>query len=290
MGTVPTGWTAPVAADADNNPAGELLFETTVGTDGDGTVANQVTNVTTAISANTVTATLGENDIIDENSRFDFSFLATTAPTTPGVYPFVVSSGGVAVGDPINISVSKSGPGSGALTTTVSPDPVRANASDQTVTFTYTAAETMTSGAVRVTLPTGWTAPKEDTDVDIDNLAVDVSGDYDSVTLSAEGQTIVVSSIALTRGQTTKFKWTGAIQNTAGSVSLVSQSKLTSTGSLGDHSIPPTITVINAAPGTGAISVAGISEVTSGSSGNQLVFDYAPTGTMSGGELILTRY
>merc|ERR1711964_495696 len=235
--TVPTGWTAPVAADADNNPAGELLFATTVGTDGRAAaVANQVTNVTTAISANTVTATLGEDDVIDENSRFDFSFLATTAPTTPGVYPFVVSSGGVAVGDPINISVSKSGPGSGALTTTVSPDPVRANASDQTVTFTYTAAETMTSGAVRVTLPTGWTAPKEDADVDIDNLAVDLSGDYDSVTLSTEGQTIVVSSIALTRGQTTKFKWTGAIQNTAGIVSLVSQSKLTSTGSLGDLS------------------------------------------------------
>merc|ERR1712096_272996 len=230
--TVPTGWTAPVAADADNNPAGELLFATTVGTDGRAAaVANQVTNVTTAISGNTVTATLGEDDVIDENSRFDFSFLATTAPTTPGVYPFVVSSGGVAVGDPINISVSKSGPGSGALTTTVSPDPVRANASDQTVTFTYTAAETMTSGAVRVTLPTGWTAPKEDADVDIDNLAVGVSGDYDSVILSAEGQTIVVSSIALTRGQTTKFKWTGAVQNTAGSVSLVSQSKLTSTGS-----------------------------------------------------------
>merc|ERR1712096_137801 len=262
---------------------------TTVGTDGRAAaVANQVTNVTTAISANTVTATLGEDDVIDENSRFDFSFLATTAPTTPGVYPFVVSSGGVAVGDPINISVSKSGPGSGALTTTVSPDPVRANASDQTVTFTYTAAETMTSGGVRVTLPTGWTAPKEDADVDIDNLAVDVSGDYDSVTLSAEGQTIVVSSIALTRGQTTMFKWTGAVQNTAGSVSLVSQSKLTSTGSLGDLSTPPTVTVINAAPGTGAISVAGISEVTSGSSGNQLVFDYAPTGTMDGGELILT--
>merc|ERR1711964_623105 len=91
--TVPTGWTAPVAADADNNPAGELLFATTVGTDGRAAaVANQVTNVTTAISANTVTATLGEDDVIDENSRFDFSFLATTAPTTPGVYPFVVSS------------------------------------------------------------------------------------------------------------------------------------------------------------------------------------------------------
>merc|ERR1712000_84948 len=75
---------------------------------------------------------------------------------------------------------------------------------------------------------------------------------------------------------------------TAGSVSLVSQSKLTSTGSLGDLSTPPTVTVINAAPGTGAISVAGISAVTSGSSGNQLVFDYAPTGTMDGGELILT--
>merc|ERR1711964_680642 len=278
--TVPTGWTAPVAADAVNNPAGELLFETTVGTDGRANaVANQVTNVTTAISANTVTATLGENDVIDENSRFDFSFLATTAPTTPGVYPFVVRSTGspssvgatqALVGDPVNISVSKSGPGSGALTTTVSPDPVRANASDQTVTFTYTAAETMTSGGVRVTLPTGWTAPKEDADVDIDNSAVDLSGDYDSVTLSAEGQTIVVSSIALTRGDTTKFKWTGAIQNTAGSVSLVSQSKLTSTGSLGDLSTPPTVTVINAAPGTGAISVAGISEVTSGSSGNQL--------------------
>merc|ERR1711964_876993 len=270
--TMGTGWTAPVAADADNNPAGELLFATTVGTDGRAAaVANQVTNVTTAISANTVTATLGEDDVIDENSIFDFSFLATTAPTTPGVYPFVVSSGGVAVGDPINISVSKSGPGSGALTTTVSPDPVRANASDQTVTFTYTAAETMTSGAVRVTLPTGWTAPKEDADVDIDNLAVDVLGDYDSVTLAAEGQTIVVSSITMARGQTTKFKWTGAVQNTAGSVSLVSQSKLTSTGSLGDLSTPPIVTVINAAPGTGAISVAGISEVTSGSSGNQLV-------------------
>merc|ERR1712096_327665 len=102
--TVPTGWTAPVNSDPDNNPAGELLFATTVGTDGRAAaVANQVTNVTTAISGNTVTATLGEDDVIDENSRFDFSFLATTAPTTPGVYPFVVSSGGVAVGDPINI-------------------------------------------------------------------------------------------------------------------------------------------------------------------------------------------
>merc|ERR1712000_768739 len=67
--TVPTGWTAPVAADADNNPAGELLFVTTVSTDGDGTVANQVTNVTTAISANTVTATLGEDDVIDEKKK-----------------------------------------------------------------------------------------------------------------------------------------------------------------------------------------------------------------------------
>merc|ERR1712202_84629 len=67
------------AADADNNPAGELLFATTVGTDGRAAaVANQVTNVTTAISANTVTATLGQDDIIDENSRFDFSFLATS--------------------------------------------------------------------------------------------------------------------------------------------------------------------------------------------------------------------
>merc|ERR1712096_77931 len=44
--TVPTGWTAPVAADADNNPAGELEIVLTAGTDGDGTLANQVTNVT----------------------------------------------------------------------------------------------------------------------------------------------------------------------------------------------------------------------------------------------------
>merc|ERR1712096_393782 len=79
--TVPTGWTAPVDSDPDNNPAGELLFVTTVSTDGDGTVANQVTNVTNVISANTVTATLGEDDVIDENSRFEFSFLATTAQT-----------------------------------------------------------------------------------------------------------------------------------------------------------------------------------------------------------------
>merc|ERR1712000_71517 len=116
---------------------------------------------------------------------------------------------------PVNIAVSNKGPGSGSAT--VSPDSLRAASSSQTLTFTFTAAETMTNGEVRLTIPSGWTAPDHegdgidnDSDGNVDeageegearNLA-NVAGDDDEVTLAAPiGQTIIASDVDLARGQ-----------------------------------------------------------------------------------------
>merc|ERR1712096_265128 len=178
---------------------------------------------------------------------FDFNIYAVTAPTAAGVYPFVVKSAGTALSDsdgnpaPVNLSVSNKGPGSGSGT--VSPDSVRAASSSQILTFTFTAAETMTKGEIRLTIPSGWTAPDHeadgidnDSDGNVDevgeegetlNLANVATGDDDEVVFAAPiGQTIIATGVDLTRGQTVKFSWTGTVQANAAGVTFPIQSKL----------------------------------------------------------------
>jgi len=155
------------------------------------------------------------------------------------------SSGGTLtnVSSSPSVSVSNSADGSGTMS--VSPTTVTPSTAGQTLTFTYTASTGgISSGAVTVTVPSGWNQPSTSSS----NAGYSTAS---TGTLSASGQVITVSGVSLSKGQTLTIVYgstagtgSGATSpSTTGSQTWQTQEKSTSGGTLTNLGSSPSVTV-----------------------------------------------
>ena len=176
----------------------------------------------------------------------------------------------------------------GQGTMTASPTVVSAGAKNRTLTFTYTAANTMTNGVVRLTVPTGWSSPS--TTATAAGRSTASAG-----SLSISSRTIVVSGLNLSNGNTVTIVYgsrTGggpgaSATLTTGAQSWTAEQQTTnSTGSPTALSVSPSVTVM-AKDGSGT-NVPSVATVTHGSTHRTIVFTFtAATGGMANGSITL---
>src|SRR5204862_57798 len=174
----------------------------------------------------------------------------------------------------------------GAGTIAGSISVVSASQTGRTITFTYTApAGGISSGAVTVAVPAGWSAPS--TTSNAAGYSTSSTG-----TLTVSGSTITVSSLTLAAGNTFTITYgdtgsggPGATANSStGAQTWTTQGKSTSNGSLTNIASQPSITVY-AADGSGTM-VSGTSNVPVGSTGSTITFTYtSPAGGISSGSV-----
>ncbi len=206
---------------------------------------------------------------------------STGAQTWQGAQRSVTGSAITSLGASPSVTVNAAD-GSGTLTT---PTTNVANGSaGDTLVFTYTAATGgMSSGAVRVTVPTGWSAP---------SLTGTAAG-YTTAstgTVGVAGQVITVTGVTLAGGATMTITYgstagggpgataptTAGAQTWQGAQRSVAASTITNLGA------SPSVTVL-AADGTGTLGAAPTSFV-AGSTGNTVTLTYtAAAGGMSSG-------
>ncbi len=171
--------------------------------------------------------------------------------------------------------------GAGAATSSISA--VSAGQTGRTVTLTYTAPAGGTlNGSLTVVVPSGWTAPAT------------VAGPGFSTTsvgaLSVSGQTITITGVTRTVGQTVVVTYGSAGTATAsaaiGTQTWQIQESSTAAGTLTSIATSPAVTVY-ANDGSGTLAAA-TSNVSASQAGNTMVFTYtAATGGMNGGTVTL---
>jgi len=284
---IPNGWTAPVKDDEDgNDEAGEVRLSGSASRDA------------VVVTGRTVIAQL--NGDASAGSTIVFTYKKSKAPSTPQASLFTVKStsflgGSLVTAKDVVITVSPSGHGSGAMT--ISESSVPASKSGFDLTFTYTAAESITGGELRVTIPSSWGTAKD--------KIFDVSGATNKVTFRIQGgsdndkqssslldaaddkddeRTIIIPIASLSVRNQIVFKYTGTAQNTAGTATFTTMTKLTNAGTLIPIATQPQIAVTNVEKGKGTVTFTP-ETVASASSGNQLTFDFKAAGTMNGGSV-----
>ena len=100
--------------------------------------------------------------VLAASQTVTFTYANVTAPGAANSYTFGVQSTGTATGvlasvaGTLEVTVANAAAGSGSLA--VSPSSV-IGGSTKTITFTYTAVGDIANGFVKVSVPTGWTAP-----------------------------------------------------------------------------------------------------------------------------------
>jgi hypothetical protein len=182
--------------------------------------------------------------------------------------------------------------GSGTMTTGTSS--VTAGTTGNTITFTYTAASGGTSsGSVTLVVPSGWSAPST-TGASAGYTTATSTGSIG--TLSVASQTITIPSVTLTSGQTITITYGSTASSgpgatattTSGAQTWQAQEKSTSGGTLTNLASSPSITVNNAADGSGTLTT-GTSSVTAGTLAHTITFTYtaATGGTNSGAVTIV---
>ncbi len=175
--------------------------------------------------------------------------------------------------------------GVGTLTSNVSN--VANAASGQTITFTYTAASSgMFGGALNITVPAGWTAPRITAGagcVSSASGAVAIAGStiqWTGLTLAA-GATATITYGAISGGACVAGN-TATAPGTAGSATWTTTEKSTAAGTLAAIGASPSINVY-AADGTGTLTTP-TANVANAASGQTITFTYtAATGGISGG-------
>ena len=226
---VPAGWTAPQLA------AG----------------AGQVTTSTGTISVASQTITVSS---LSRNAgqTVTITYLGGIATTTAGAANWTSKQKSTAGGTLTNIgaqpSVTVNNAADGTGTMGVAPTTVLAGTAN-TETFTYTAPTGgMTNGAVTIDVPAGWTAPQ---------LAAGAGQVTTSTgSISVAGQTITVDSLNRNAGQTVTITYAGGIATTTtGAANWTSKQKSTAGGTLTNIAAQPSVTVNNAADGSGTNTV-----------------------------------
>jgi hypothetical protein len=277
---VPAGWTAPTAANA--------IGCTTIST-GTLSFAGQTIKVSalTLSAGGTLTVTYGAI-----TGGACTAADGATATTTAGAATWQGQERSTSVGTLTNLAASPSinvlaADGSGTLSTPTSS--VSASSTGNTIVFTYTVATGgISGGEVDIAAPTGWTAPVSTNAIGCTTVS--------SGALSFSGQTIKVSALTLTAGNTLTVTY-GAISGgscgagdgatasaTTGAQTWQGKEKSTSGGTLTNLAASPSITVF-AVDGSGTLTTP-TANVVNASTGNTIVFTYtAATGGLSAGEV-----
>ncbi len=270
---IASGWTAPtVEADADG--------EITVASSDDATVTDIV------IDGQVVTVTVGVNELA-ATETVTFTYDKATAPDESAVHTFDILTGGdadavaAAIASPIQITTTSTGDGSGSMVVDI--DSIHA-ALTGALAFTYTAVEAITAGQVNISVPASFSdgtvsvtandAAAADVTIASAVAAVVVDGTVEITVGTLAPQSQVVLTYADLVGPTV-----------AADYEFVSSSQLTADGTMTNLDSSPTVTVTNAADGTGTASYLG-GEISAGSDGNSLTFEFVPAGTMDGGEIV----
>src|SRR5207247_2026601 len=175
-----------------------------------------------------------------------------TATTTTGAVSWAAKEKSTAAGTlsavagTQTVTVNNAADGTGTIG--ISTSPVLAGTAN-TETLTYTAPTGgMTNGSVTVDVPAGWTAPQTGAG------AGQVTSDVGSISVS--GQTITVSSLSRNAGQTMTITYAnGVATTTTGSAQWTTKEKSTSGGTLTNLGSQPSVTVNNAADGSGTVSI-----------------------------------
>ena len=175
--------------------------------------------------------------------------------------------------------------------------------------FTYTSVGSMDGGSLRFVPPTGWTAPQGSTSVISAGVEVETgSAGWTTIDATTTATTLgiiemagdgsaVVPITSMSAGQTIVLNYgkgggaAGASgTNVAGASEFLVQSQSHSAGVLTTLSAAsvdgslPSVTVVNAADGSGTFVTTGL-EVAAGSTGNVLSSTYTAVGTVDGGNL-----
>jgi subtilisin-like proprotein convertase family protein len=187
----------------------------------------------------------------------------------------------------LKITVAGSADGSGTLTTPTTN--VRNSSTGNTITFTYTApAGGMTGGALRLTVPTGWSAPSV-TGADPGFSTASAGA------LTVSGQKITLSNVTLGGGATFTLVYgskasagPGATAPSTGGVQTwQAMQKSIPGGTLTNLASSPKITVLSA-DGKGKLTTP-TTTVANSSTGNTITFTYsAAAGGLANGALRLT--
>lgn len=190
----------------------------------------------------------------------------------------------------IGQSLSIAGDGSGTMT--VSPTVVSASSSGNQLTFTFTAAETMSGGAIRLTVPNDWSPPQGTLGVAGYTIVFTLTGLINPPIFA--GMTVTVPIVSLAPNQTVRIVYgsgsgsSGAVvQPNPGAAMFLTESRITGAGTLTPIANSPTVIVTGAPDGSGTMTVSP-TVVSTGSSGNQLTFIFTPAGPMDGGAIRLT--
>merc|ERR1712096_551594 len=145
-------WAAPDATNttvASTGAVGTLSFPAVVDADGQAVV-------------DAVGQAQVDSVVLAAGQTVTFTYANVTAPGAANIYTFGVQSTGTATGvlasvaGTLEVTVANAAAGSGSLT--VSPSSV-IGGSTKTITLTYTAIGDIANGFVKVSVPTGWTAP-----------------------------------------------------------------------------------------------------------------------------------
>ena len=174
-----------------------------------------------------------------------------------------------------SVTVNNAADGSG--TNTVTPLTTLANTAT-TETFTYTApAGGMTSGAVTIDVPAGWTAPQTGAGA---GQVTSTAG-----TVGVAGQTVTVSGLSLNAGQTVTITYSAGIApTTTGAANWTTKQKSNAGGTLINLGVQPSVTVNNAADGSGTNTVTPLTTL-AGTATTETFTYTVPTGGMTAGAI-----
>ncbi len=259
---VPAGWTTPQT----------------------GAGAGQVTSSAGSVSVSGQTVTV-DSLTLGSGGTVTVTYANATASSSTGVHTFTTmekstpSGTLTALSTSPSITVTNAADGSGTLSADTGS--VLAGSSGNTIAFTYTAATGgMSNGGVKLTVPTGWTAPT--TSAGAGHV------DADSGSVSVSGRVVTVDSVTLAAGATLTITYSnGTAPSTTGSQAWSGEQRSTGGGSYTALSASPSISVDNAPHGSGTLSTA-TTTVERASSGNSITFTYtAATGGMSSGAITL---
>jgi hypothetical protein len=269
--------------------------------------AAAVTDASTAREMIATIDTTGGQFLAGDQITFTYT---ATSPATSGSFAFVVQSRGSGEDDralatvgSLTVTVTQAGDGSGAMTLDVTT--VRAASGGNNFTFTYTAVETISNGELTITVPgNGWTPLKDgdtinldETDVVFSNLIDPVANpagnpDPGDINYEDSDRTLVIAIDFLPSQGTITVSYAGVtVQNFAqGGVLFITKLRFNAVG-IGGARVEldqiPSVTVDNAAPGTGTAAYVGDS-IPAAAGGVQLIFEFLAIGTMNGGFISLT--
>ena len=305
--TVPEGWAPP----REDSGEGYTTYEEVDGAEVESISFDLSSDGRGMVTVKIFTLSVGQQIRIKYGSGGGNN--GVIVPAEPGFVLFNVSSQGSADDEePLQIELDPEieimAPGDGFGTATVSGGPYRAGSSGNTVTVTFTANANVVEGSgVSVDVPMGWTVREE-------AIEVESAGDTGDWQFNEQTQTVTVDILALNKDETITFTYSdvtvqgnaanpgdedaavfivqsrgapesqGGVLTELGAASSEDDPDTESDESKSPHRRRWTVTVINAADGSGTLDVSP-KLVAVGGANNNITFTYTAAGTMNGGSI-----